>query len=972
MTTTTSTPTTTRPGRRAARLRRFWPRLTSITAAFGLATTLVAVPQFPGGFGTAAPAPRPVPPSIAHAGFTPVAAPAPPAGARAATGGSAGSRALQSPEQAVASGVAIVGVTWPHGQLRPGNAVEYRSFANGVWSPWQVAEVDPDGPAADSAEATGARDGTGALALLGATKVQARVVGLQTGQRFTPEISVVDPGSSPADASIGAPAPGAAVAAAAQPAIYTRAQWGADETMRDKKDLTYGQVQLAIVHHTVNANDYTPDQVPALIRGMYAYHTNPTWGRGWSDIGYNFLVDRFGRTWEGRYGGITQAVQGAHAYSNNQWSMGVSVIGTFDTTAPNSAILDAISRVIAWKFTIHGVPATGPVNLHSAGPYVSRIIGHRDAYDNNTGCPGNLLWPQLPTIRAKVAAYEGALPGAVLVPRPADGTITVNGHGSGSGKGLSQWGAYAMAEAGKTWQDIVGHYYPGAVATTADRTVRVSLTRFGTGTQTYTLTPALAYRSSGSTTWTALPDGPGQLQVIPTAAGTVTVATRAGTSGTWTALATGVRTPLRLRDATGAPIAIVSGGTDWPFRGDLVLTATAAGRQAQVNQTSADQVTAGTVANVMPAAWPAAALAAQAVAVRTYAVRQVVQTEGLGSDDTCDGCLGYTGVRGETPATVAAVAATARYLLTNEGVPALTAYSRSNGGMRASGGYSPFSLAFPDTWDVARTASATPVMSNPTNWTTTLTVAAIQSAYPSVGTLSSVTILGRIGGGDWGGRATSLRLIGSAGTRIVTADVFAAALRLPSTWFTMVPEGTLTGFVDVPPGAPFATEIAWLAARGISTGWSDGTFRPSEPVTREAMAAFMYRLAGKPAFTPPARSPFTDVPTTSAFYKEITWLAARGISTGWSDRTFRPTTSISREAMSAFMYRFAGRPAFTAPAVSPFRDVPTTGAFYREISWLAARKISTGWSDGTFRPLSPVTREAMAAFMYRLAGVMGL
>src|SRR5450759_2771807 len=123
-------------------------------------------------------------------------------------------------------------------------------------------------------------------------------------------------------------------------------------------------------------------------------------------------------------------------------------------------------------------------------------------------------------------------------------------------------------------------------------------------------------------------------------------------------------------------------------------------------------------------------------------------------------------------------------------------------------------------------------------------------------------------------------------------------------------------FADVAPGAPFFADIQWLYDHGISTGsvQPDATvlFQPAAPVRREAMAAFLYRFAGSPAFTPPATSPFVDVPTTGPFYKEIAWLADQGISKGTNmgDGTFqfRPAESVSREAMAAFLYRFMGRP----------------------------------------------------------------
>ncbi|GAA1789702.1 hypothetical protein GCM10009712_41350 [Pseudarthrobacter sulfonivorans] len=191
-----------------------------------------------------------------------------------------------------------------------------------------------------------------------------------------------------------------------------------------------------------------------------------------------------------------------------------------------------------------------------------------------------------------------------------------------------------------------------------------------------------------------------------------------------------------------------------------------------------------------------------------------------------------------------------------------------------------------------------------------------------------------------------------------------------------VVEGVVS-FTDVPESSVFHKEISWLAAERISTGWDVGggvrQYRPLDSIARDAMAAFLYRKAGSPAYTPPASSPFTDVAPGVAFYKEITWLASTGISTGWDvgggKREYRPFSSIARDAMAAFLFRFAQPAAFTAPAVSPFVDVAGGGAFYREITWLASSGISTGWDIGggvkEYRPLNGIARDAMAAFLYR-------
>ncbi|MEV8000968.1 S8 family peptidase [Pseudarthrobacter oxydans] len=190
---------------------------------------------------------------------------------------------------------------------------------------------------------------------------------------------------------------------------------------------------------------------------------------------------------------------------------------------------------------------------------------------------------------------------------------------------------------------------------------------------------------------------------------------------------------------------------------------------------------------------------------------------------------------------------------------------------------------------------------------------------------------------------------------------------------------SVSPFHDVSTGQQFYREMAWLAQRGISTGWvEDGRrlYRPLQSINRDAMAAFLYRMAGSPDYTAPAESPFDDVVTGQQFYKEMAWLAESGISKGWVEdgrRLYRPLQSISRDAMAAFLYRMAGSPDYTAPAGSPFADVVTGQQFYKEMAWLAEKGISTGWvEDGRrlYRPLQAISRDAMAAFLFRLNIVM--
>ncbi|WP_460465923.1 GH25 family lysozyme [Arthrobacter pigmenti] len=183
------------------------------------------------------------------------------------------------------------------------------------------------------------------------------------------------------------------------------------------------------------------------------------------------------------------------------------------------------------------------------------------------------------------------------------------------------------------------------------------------------------------------------------------------------------------------------------------------------------------------------------------------------------------------------------------------------------------------------------------------------------------------------------------------------------------------GFADVTTSTKFYTEIKWADRKNISNGWPDSTFRPYIPINRDAMAAFLYRMAGKPAFNPPNKSPFRDYGPGDKFYKEVTWLEATEITKGWTIRKgvreYRPLEPINRDAMAAFLYRFAGEPSYNPPRNSPFRDYSPGRKFYKEITWLESTTITEGWEvkDNVYeyRPLEPINRDAMARFLYQYA-----
>lgn len=173
-------------------------------------------------------------------------------------------------------------------------------------------------------------------------------------------------------------------------------------------------------------------------------------------------------------------------------------------------------------------------------------------------------------------------------------------------------------------------------------------------------------------------------------------------------------------------------------------------------------------------------------------------------------------------------------------------------------------------------------------------------------------------------------------------------------------------FSDVGPSHPFFVDVEWVAAEQVAGGYPDGTFRPSAPISRQAMAAFLFRLAGETSFSPPGDRTFSDVSSTHPFFLEIEWLADAGISTGYPDGTYRPDASVTRQAMASFLLAYSDD-APTAPGSPSFADVSASHPFFLAIEWMNSTGLSTGYSDGTFRPGVPVSRQAMAAFLHRYA-----
>ncbi|MEO5633402.1 N-acetylmuramoyl-L-alanine amidase [Gaiella sp.] len=367
----------------------------------------------------------------------------------------------------------LVGVRW----RGPGSVRFQARAADGTWGPWLdgIVEGDdqPDFGTGEGTSSTGWRLGNptwvGPSTAI-RTRVTGRVTALRASFVRSPERMV----------------PLRALAVAGAPAIVPRSAWGADETIRGGAPDYAPSVRFAIVHHTAGPNDYSPAQAAAIMRGIQTYHVK---SNGWNDIGYNFLVDRYGTVYEGRYGGIDRNVIGAHARGFNTGAVGVAVIGTFGTSAIPPAASRSLEKLLAWRLDLAHVDPQAAVAVVSGGserylpgvPVTLRAVsGHRDT--GQTSCPGDQLYGQLGSIAARTFALglpkifeptaTGSLGGAVRFRARVSATqawrvVVVDALGTEIGSQIGKgpaldwtWDAALITGTGIRWRIEVGGATP--------------------------------------------------------------------------------------------------------------------------------------------------------------------------------------------------------------------------------------------------------------------------------------------------------------------------------------------------------------------------------------------------------------------------------------------------------------------------------------------------------------------------------
>lgn len=463
----------------------------------------------------------------------------------------------------------------------------------------------------------------------------------------------------------------------------------------------------------------------------------------------------------------------------------------------------------------------------------SRLVGYRGRHARRRllsattagllglGCVVATGVAQLPAPPASAAVAVDQ-----VFPVPPGGDYQLDGHGFGHGIGLSQWGAEYGAQQGASYTKILDFYYPGTTMATVSATqpIRVLITEAAPNQVVVQASSGLTITDSatGKSLAAGCPASGHQLTswgVAATAGSSPAQMLFAFYSGGYIHCPGTFAGPIVFGDPNGVQ-EVFADGSSRLFDGSLAAVTMGSSSLAAVNTLPLDDYVAGVVPRESPAYWPAAALQAQAVAARSYAVDDMNQQ--YPTWDICDStyCQVYGGVEtynaqgqaeyGESTSSTQATTATAGQVLEYDGQVILAMYSASNGGYSVSGN-EPYLPAQPDPWDVG---------SPEHDWTAQITAAQVEADYPQLGALQDLTVTSRDGNGQWQGRVLQVQLQGSSGSLTLSGSAFSGALGLMSNWWTVDP-ATYSGALQ--PGFPVAgvwqgNSSLTLAARSASGG----------------------------------------------------------------------------------------------------------------------------------------------------------
>ncbi|GAA1674396.1 hypothetical protein GCM10010977_27640 [Citricoccus zhacaiensis] len=641
----------------------------------------------------------------------------------------------------------------------------------------------------------------------GSTAVPAASLGTGSDSAFRPAIHEQQgliTGTAQATATANASAD------AIKPKIITRAQWGADESVVQDWGTPSTDLQAMYVHHTAGSNNYSASGAYAQIRGIFKYHAVSL---NWGDIGYQFLVDKYGNIFQGRRGSIEKPVQGAQAGGFNSDTIGISAMGDYDVASAPAPMVRSIEKVLAWQAYRYDVDPTATVTLTQRGKSSARwsdgtrvtvptILGHR--VTNTTACPGRYLNAQLPTIRKNVdrlvaAAQANEKPGTPSLP---SNHYRVSSPGA---QATARWNAVSGAD----HYQIMYRAVPQGGGAVSNQTWIAGKTVTGTSTQ--------------------LSNTPGE---------TAQYAVRA--------LRGGVAGAQRYLGQHTAPL---SWADDDIFYG---------------NGTTKGSGT-----------------------IQADAKGEAIRIENAGQAD-----------RVVVTAQVASGTANIRVERGGERAGRLQ--------IRAGG-------------------------------PTVCAVSVGQGSNIRLELENNATVT-----------YTSVALTRSGQTQ----DLAMTASRCDATFSDITSDDAAFQAVD------------WMKWSGVSTGYAgDNTYRTGRSISRGESVAFLYRYLD-PKHTPAAKQPFKDVVKSNSFYGAISWAKDSNVARGHADGAFGVYDNVTRGEFASFLYR-AAKPKGAAPKSKSFKDVPVGSTHHAAIAWMKNAGLTTGYTDGSFRQHQSITRGEVARILYR-------
>ncbi|MDO8732823.1 MAG: SpoIID/LytB domain-containing protein [Actinomycetota bacterium] len=862
---------------------------------------------------------------------------------------------------------------------------------SGQWSSWEQLEPTDDRPDPGSAEAAAARYGTAPLLTGTADGVQVRMDTPDGIKPANAQVVLFDNPVVKQDAdlpdSMADTGPIATVEAATlgapRPTIISRAEWGADESLRRGAPSYAGTIKAAFLHHTVTTNDYTPEQAAQQVRNLYSYFVK---GLKYSDMAYNFIVDRFGRLYEGRAGGMDQAVVGGHTAGFNQDTFAVSALGNFQTAAlapeQMNAIDDAVASLFAWKLGLNHRDPNGTTPLisdssagtskYKAGQIATAMVigGHRDI--GSTACPGKYLEPQLPAIRAATTAKLGvtAVNPAVSAPVPwgagqqlvvsattnapltwtmsiasrcgtvvrnlsgtqaAAGALSIGwdgldstgaqvppgaytfvlngtsgadaiypwtgtgvisatanspidpcgppdsfsltGSGYGHGVGLSQWGAYGMAKEGFDASSIVAHYYPNTSVAPVqdDMDIRVNLFyRVATARMRAEALDAGGGAIEVTVGATVVAGGPNDVFTFNVAGGAVNVqrtvngqTSSIGTAPSATVKWAGTRDagsavgPTTAANVIGPNGSFTTPGHRYRY-GKMEVIATSSPNGPRLNVVNQlrlhDEYLYGI--SEVSSSWPDAAMQAQVIAARSYAMAKIAAGVRKACDchlDDGNGPFGDQFFVGWAKASsakgdrwLAAVNATLGSETTGiaalyNGQPISAFYSASTGGITNSskdvwGGDLPYSTNVDDHWSLSP--------DNPNaSWTVNVPQAAMAAAF-GVPAVWKVAVAERLASGAVRTLSGTMQ---DGSQRTISGDTMRSKLGLKSSYINAVNGQAVPGAPTITPGAtpaPAPTTAQLPAAAATITMAIGPTSKPKAGTSLKFKGRVVPAVAG--------------------------------------------------------------------------------------------------------------------------------